>query len=174
MHTISANKIELAQAPRMNGWPRHPGPNNHTTSREIRPNSPCRVRRSRDVNGLHNHDLPPPTIRTKVLSSVSPRSDAEGTSPAGGGGGTAESKGSVFSFPGPGAASPWHRSGGERSAAVEELAWVSVTDVKPSHWYNVRHRFSWRVGGVSSLEGVEEVRFLRDGLDEDVPAQRAW
>ncbi|CAM9288777.1 unnamed protein product, partial [Laminaria digitata] len=33
---------------------------------------------------------------------------------------------------------------------------VSVMDVKPSHWYNVRHRFSWRAidGG---LEDVEEV-----------------
>ena len=39
------------------------------------------------------------------------------------------------------------------------LACVSVIDVKPSHWYNVRHRFCWRVGGDSSLEGVEEVRF---------------
>eukprot|EP00752_Nemacystus_decipiens_P013317 g11795.t2 len=93
----------------------------------------------------------------RVLSS-GPRSAAEGIS-SGGGGSTVGSGGSVFSSPAPpDVASPWRRSDGERvRAEEEELACVSVIDVKPSHWYNVRHRFSWRVGGGSSLEGIEEV-----------------
>eukprot|EP00903_Cladosiphon_okamuranus_P020041 g18408.t1 len=84
-----------------------------------------------------------------------PRSPAEGFSLGGGGGGnTAGLGGSVFS-PSLGGASSSAWRGSDWEAAAE--GWVSVTDMKPSHWYNVRHRFSWRVGGDFGLEDVEEV-----------------
>lgn len=63
----------------------------------------------------------------------------------------------MFSAPSPGGASSSAWRGSDWGKGAEGLAWVSVTDVKPSHWYNVRHRFSWTVSGSSSLEDVEEV-----------------
>lgn len=99
----------------------------------------------------------PPGDETTVLPSE-PRPAMDGP-PPGGEGSTPGSGGSVFLPRRTAASSPSRRSGmGGRGA--EGPAWVSVTDVKPSHWYNVRHRFSWRVGGGggSSFGHVEEVQ----------------
>lgn len=46
-------------------------------------------------------------------------------------------------------------SGVARQPSWEEQGEVSITDVKPSHWYNVRHRFSWRKR--AGAEGPDEV-----------------
>ena len=53
-------------------------------------------------------------------------------------------------------------AGGQRAdSRAEVVGEVSVIDVRPSHWYNVRHRFSWRaIGG--GFEDVEEV--TRDAM----------
>lgn len=36
---------------------------------------------------------------------------------------------------------------------------VSIIDVLPGYWYNVRHRFCWNYGG-GRPDGVEEVSLL--------------
>lgn len=46
--------------------------------------------------------------------------------------------------------------GGERDDA-RAAGEVSVIDVKPSHWYNIRHRFSWRAIGEGGFKDEEEV-----------------
>ena len=52
------------------------------------------------------------------------------------------------------------RGGGrQRDEAKKAVGEVSVMDVRPSHWYNVRHRFSWR----AISEGFEE-----EGVVEEV------
>ncbi|CAM9626039.1 unnamed protein product [Ectocarpus sp. 6 AP-2014] len=90
----------------------------------------------------------------RVPVSVSPPSQDE-RSP----GAPAGSTGSMSSSPSPTACSSWWGDwGAGDGGSTARAGWVSVTDVKPSHWYNVRHRFSWRDGVPSDgLEGPEEV-----------------
>lgn len=49
--------------------------------------------------------------------------------------------------------------GGQQDEAKKVVSEVSVMDVRPSHWYNVRHRFSWK----AISEGFEE-----EGVVEEV------
>ncbi|CAM9616069.1 unnamed protein product [Ectocarpus sp. 4 AP-2014] len=90
----------------------------------------------------------------RVPVSVSPPSQDE-RSP----GAPAGSTGSMLSSPSPTACSSWRGDwGAGDDGSTARAGWVSVTDVKPSHWYNVRHRFSWRDGVPrDGLEGLEEV-----------------
>ncbi|CAM9614537.1 unnamed protein product [Ectocarpus sp. 12 AP-2014] len=117
-----------------------------------RPYLPGRLQRypnvttsSRSYRAVHSYRVP---------VSVSPPSQDE-RSP----GVPAGSTGSMLSSPSPTACSTWRSDwGAGDDGSTARAGWVSVTDVKPSHWYNVRHRFSWRDGVPSDgLEGLEEV-----------------
>lgn len=96
----------------------------------------------------------PFSFQPTVPVGVSPPSQDE-RSPGAPGGSTS----SMLSSPSPTACSSWRGDwGAGDDGSTARAGWVSVTDVKPSHWYNVRHRFSWRDGVPSDgLEGPEEV-----------------
>lgn len=78
----------------------------------------------------------------------------------------------MLSSPSPTPSSSWRGDWGpDDDGSTVRAGWVSVTDVKPSYWYNVRHRFSWRDGVPSDgVEGPEEVRlFVTEGPSIDEP-----
>lgn len=49
----------------------------------------------------------------------------------------------------------WSETAAAQSLQWEDESMVLITDMKPSRWYNVRHRYSWR--GAVDPEDPEEV-----------------